>query len=154
MRVGLVWSGNPAHGNDRNRSIFLRELDPLADIAGVTFFSLQKGPAAAQTGDSTLRLKLVDHTARLSDFAETAALLSNLDLLITVDTSVAHLAGALARPVWVMLPFSPDWRWLLDRPDSPWYLTMVLFRQRSRGEWKPVIESIASELRRHIEGRR
>ena len=148
MRVGLVWSGNPAHGNDRNRSIFLRELDPLADIAGVTFFSLQKGPAAAQTGDSTLRLKLVDHTARLSDFAETAALLSNLDLLITVDTSVAHLAGALARPVWVMLPFAPDWRWLLDRDDSPWYPTMRLFRQPAPDDWRTVVARVAEELPR------
>jgi hypothetical protein len=132
-RVGLVWSGNPHHGNDRNRSIYLRDLEPLAGCPGVTFFSLQKGAAGSQASDSTLKIKVVDHTPRLTDFSETAALLLNLDLIITVDTSVAHLAGALGRPIWVLLPFAPDWRWMLDRADSPWYPTMRLFRQTPAG---------------------
>jgi len=133
-RVGLVWSGNPHHGNDRNRSIYLRDLQPLADVPGVTFFSLQKGAAGSQASDSTLKIKVVDHTPRLTDFSETAALLANLELIITVDTSVAHLAGALGRPIWVLLPFAPDWRWMIDRTDSPWYPTMRLFRQRQPTE--------------------
>jgi tetratricopeptide (TPR) repeat protein len=151
-RVGLVWSGNPHHKNDRNRSILLREFEPLADLDGVTFLSLQKGAASGQASDSTLKLKLVDHTPRLTDFAETAALLSNLDLIITVDTSVAHLAGALARPTWVLLPFAPDWRWMLKRTDSPWYPTMRLFRQSQPGQWEPVIGAVSEALR--MEGRR
>jgi tetratricopeptide (TPR) repeat protein len=146
-RVGVVWSGNPAHGNDRYRSMSLRELEPLAEVEGVTLYSLQKGAAAAQLGDSTLHIRPVDHTARLTDFTETAALLENLDLLITVDTSVAHLAGALGRPVWLMLPFAPDWRWLLDRTDSPWYPTMRLFRQTAIGQWQPVVNDIVAALR-------
>ena len=152
-RVGLVWSGNPQHGNDRNRSIFLRDLEPLAAVANVTFFSLQKGAAATQASDSTLKIKVVDHTPRLSDFSETAALLMNLDLIITVDTSVAHLAGALGRPIWVLLPFAPDWRWMLDRTDSPWYPTMRLFRQPRPTQWEEVIRSVATALQ-NIDGRR
>jgi ADP-heptose:LPS heptosyltransferase len=89
---------------------------------------------------------LIDHTARLRDFADTAALISNLDLIVTVDTSVAHLAGALAKPVWVLLPKVPDWRWMLDRPDSPWYPTMRLFRQSAAGDWRLVISQVAGEL--------
>jgi hypothetical protein len=146
-KVGIVWSGNPQHGNDRNRSMSLRDLEPLAEAPDVTFLSLQKGAAAAQLGDSTLRLRPIDHMARLTDFSETAALLENLDLLITVDTSVAHLAGALGRPVWVMLPFAPDWRWLIDRSDSPWYPTMRLFRQPGIAQWQPVIRDMVMSLR-------
>jgi len=145
-RVGLVWSGNPKHANDRNRSIPLRELEPLAALANVTFFNLQKGPAAGQMSDSTLQLKLIDHTARLHDFADTAALIANLDLVMTVDTSVAHLAGALGKPVWVLLPKVADWRWMLDRGDSPWYPTMRLWRQRVAGEWASVVRQIEAEL--------
>jgi ADP-heptose:LPS heptosyltransferase len=93
----------------------------------------------------------MDHTARLTDFAETAAFLENLDLLVTVDTSVAHLAGALGRPTWTMLPFSPDWRWQLDRADSPWYPTMRLFRQTRQGDWTDVIARVRDELKRFCE---
>jgi tetratricopeptide (TPR) repeat protein len=143
-RIGLLWSGTPHHGNDRNRSITLRQLDPLAGIKGVSFMTLQKGAAATQVSDSTLKLRLVDHTPRLTDFGETAALMQHLDLIVTVDTSVAHLAGAMARPVWVLLPFAPDWRWMLDRSDSPWYPTMRLFRQPQPGQWDPVIRAVGS----------
>jgi tetratricopeptide (TPR) repeat protein len=145
-RVGLVWSGNPKHTNDRNRSIPLREFEPLADLPNLNFFSLQKGPAAGQMSDSTLRLRLIDHTARLHDFADTAAMISLLDVVITVDTSVAHLAGAMGKPTWVLLPKVPDWRWMLDRADSPWYPTVRLMRQRQAGEWAGVIDAVASAL--------
>jgi hypothetical protein len=145
-RVGLVWSGNPKHANDRNRSIPLRAFEPLAALTHVTFFNLQKGPAAGQMSDSTLTLKLIDHTAKLHDFADTAALIAHLDLVITVDTSVAHLAGALAKPVWVLLPKVPDWRWMLDRADSPWYPTMRLFRQDAIGDWAGVVRQVKEEL--------
>ena len=145
-RVGLVWSGNPKHANDRNRSIPLREFEPLASLAHLNFFNLQKGPAAGQISDSTLKLKLVDHTAKLHDFADTAALMSYLDLIVTVDTSVAHLAGALGRPVWVLLPKVADWRWLLDRRDSPWYPTLRLFRQDTAADWASVVRQVKEEL--------
>jgi tetratricopeptide (TPR) repeat protein len=145
-RVGLVWSGNPKHNNDKNRSLPLRAFEPLAALSHITFISLQKGPGAAQLTDPTLNLKPIDPTPRLHDFADTAALIKQLDLVITVDTSVAHLAGALGQPVWVLLPHNPDWRWMLDRTDSPWYPTMRLFRQSVPGQWEPVIRAIAEEL--------
>jgi hypothetical protein len=145
-RVGLVWSGNPKHSNDRRRSIPLRAFDPLVDVPNLSLFSLQNGPAAGQLSDSTLRLKLTDHTARLTDFGETAALIGNLDLVITVDTSVAHLAGAMAKPVWVLLAHVPDWRWMLNRPDSPWYPTARLFRQPAPGDWDSVVRAVVVAL--------
>ncbi len=145
-RVGLVWSGNPKHSNDANRSIPLRRFEPLADMKDLTFFSLQKGAAAGQMSDSTLKLKLIDHTARLNDFNETAALIAQLDLVITVDTSVAHVAGAMGKDVWLLLPYVPDWRWLLSRDDSPWYPTMRLIRQEKPGDWASVVRRVAVDL--------
>jgi tetratricopeptide (TPR) repeat protein len=144
LRVGLVWSGNPQHDNDHNRSIPLRTLLPVTS-ANAAFVSLQKDLRA---GDDALLAQggIIDLTSHVTDFAETAALLSCLDLVITVDTSVAHLAGALGRPTWVLLPFVPDFRWLLGREDSPWYPTLRLFRQRERGDWNPVIERVEREL--------
>ncbi len=126
LRVGLVWSGNPSHVNDHNRSIPLRMLSGLFG-ADAAFVSLQKNP---KPDDAVIleQAGVIDLTAQLTDFAETAALLSQLDLVITVDTSVAHLAGALGRPTWILLPYLPDWRWLLGRDDSPWYPTVRLFR--------------------------
>jgi len=143
-RVGLVWSGNPNHGNDRNRSVPLRTLLPLLDV-DAAFVSLQKD---ARPEDQAILEQggIVDLTAGLSDFAETAALVSCLDIVITVDTSVAHLAGALARPTWIMLPYSPDFRWLLDRDDSPWYPTVRLFRQAATRDWNEVIDRVWSAL--------
>ena len=145
-RVGLVWSGNPKHANDRHRSIPLREFEPLASLAHINFFNLQKGPAAGQMSDSTLKLKLIDHTAKLHDFADTAAVIAHLDLIVSVDTSVAHLAGALGKPAWVLLPKVADWRWLLERSDSPWYPTMRLFRQDAAGDWASVIGRVRADL--------
>ena len=152
LRVGLVWSGNPKHGNDHNRSIPLLMLAPLLDT-DATFVSLQKDPRA---DDRTLlreRTDILDLTADLTDFVETAALISCLDLVITVDTSVAHLAGALGCPTWILLPFVPDYRWLLDRDDSPWYPTVRLFRQTETREYGSVVERVRRELQELAPGR-
>ncbi|HEY7091041.1 MAG TPA: glycosyltransferase family 9 protein, partial [Tepidisphaeraceae bacterium] len=144
-RVGLAWAGRPSHRNDQNRSIDLNLLaSHLSNIPGVTYFSLQKGAATNLPGSA---MPMIDHTSELSDFADTAALIANLDLVITVDTAVAHLAGALGKPVWVLLPFVPDWRWMLNRDDSPWYPTMRLFRQQSIGDWTVPLESVSEQLR-------
>ena len=144
--IGLVWAGNPAHTNDRNRSLPLSCFAPLARLPGVRLFSLQKGPQAAELLAPPAGLRLRDLGQELADFAETAAAILNLDLVITADTAVAHLAGALARPVWTLLPFAPDWRWLLDRADSPWYPTMRLFRQPRPRDWAAAIEKVREAL--------
>ena len=150
-RVGLVWSGNPDHKNDVNRSTSLRLLSRILDV-DLTFISLQKDPRAS---DKALlaQTEIVDLTTHLTDFAETAALVSCLDLVITVDTSIAHLAGALGRPTWILLPWTPDYRWLLDRDDSPWYPTMRLFRQTATRDYASVLDRVRSELIRLISAR-
>jgi hypothetical protein len=146
LKVGLAWAGNPNFKADRTRSISLDRLAPLSQVPGVTFFSLQKGAAAAQANRPPPGLKLIDLSPDLHDFADTAAAMAAMDLVITTDTSVAHLAGALGRPVWVMLQFVSDWRWLLERDDSPWYPTMRLFRQTALGDWPGVIGRIRLAL--------
>jgi Flp pilus assembly protein TadD len=145
FKVGLAWAGNPTHVNDRNRSISLAALAPLATVQGVSFYSLQKGDAGKQAKASP-GLHLIDRTDDLKDFADTAALVANLDLVICVDTAVAHLAGALGKPVWTLLPFTTDWRWLLKREDCPWYPSMRLFRQPGRGDWGSVIKRVGEAL--------
>jgi tetratricopeptide (TPR) repeat protein len=145
MRVGLVWSGNPKHANDRNRSIPLKTLARVLDV-DATFISLQKEPRPADAEFLRERTDIVDVSADLSDFAETAALVSCLDLVITVDTSVAHLSGALGRPTWILLPYVPDYRWLLNRDDSPWYPTVRLFRQTKSREYDSVVDRVRAEL--------
>jgi tetratricopeptide (TPR) repeat protein len=145
LRVGLVWSGNPNHGNDHNRSVSLQTLSRLFDV-DATFVSLQKD---VRPGDEAIlreRTDIIDLTADLSDFNETAALISCLDLVITVDTSVAHLAGALGRPTWILLPYTPDYRWLLGRDDSPWYPTVRLFRQTVERDYAEVLDRVRGEL--------
>jgi Flp pilus assembly protein TadD len=149
LRVGLVWSGNPDHKNDHNRSIPLRTLAPLLDC-DVQFVSLQKGARDQDRAFLGEHADIVDLTEQLTDFCETAALVGCLDLVISVDTSVVHLAGALGVPVWTMLPFNPDWRWLLNRNDSPWYRSMRLFRQPERGDWASVVDSVRLELEGHV----
>lgn len=144
-RIGLTWAGNPEHENDRNRSMPASALAPLIEGASGSFFSLQvpAGPA------DLARLppgRVTDLAPDLHDFAETAAAIHSLDLVISVDTAVAHLAGALARPVWLLLPHLPEWRWMLDRPDTPWYPTMRLFRQAAAGDWGSVVASVTVEL--------
>ena len=143
-KVGLVWAGNPNHANDHNRSRPLQEFAPLAAVDKVAYFALQKGAAGEQPAPAGLALtQLGPH---LDDFYDTAAALAALDLLISVDTSVAHLAGALGRPVWLMLPNAADWRWLRIRDDTPWYPTMRLFHQDQDGSWQTVFETVAGEL--------
>jgi Flp pilus assembly protein TadD len=144
LRVGLVWSGNPRHINDRDRSIRLREMLPILEV-GATFVSLQKDPRP----DDKVALagtRIIDWTTELNDFAETAALISCLDLVISVDTSVAHLAAALGRPTWILLPHTPDYRWLLGRDDSPWYPRVHLFRQSESRDYGDVIGRVRTAL--------
>ena len=147
LRVGIAWAGNPGHQNDAERSIALSALTPLASAGpGIELHSLHvtaESSASIASGELCVR----DHAQLLRDFADTAALISNLDLIVSVDTSVAHLAGALRRPVWLMLAHPPDGRWMLGRSDTPWYPTMRLFRQKRPGEWAQVIEEVAAELR-------
>jgi hypothetical protein len=147
LRVGLVWAGNPRHQNDRNRSIAPERLAPLLRVRGVSWVSLQLGaPVERLREQAPEGAVLVDIAPELTDLAETAAAIVQLDLVVAVDTAVAHLAGALGRPVWVLLPAVPDWRWLLGREDSPWYSTMRLFRQQRAGDWDGVVARIAAAL--------
>lgn len=149
-RIGLAWSGRAGHKNDHNRSMPLAMLAPLFAL-DATFIVVQKDIRAVDA--PLVAERLLDYGESLGDFTDTAALMQNLDLVISVDTSVAHLAGALARPVWVLLPFTPDWRWLLDRTDSPWYPTARLFRQSTTRRWDPVVrivrDALADFLRSH-----
>jgi tetratricopeptide (TPR) repeat protein len=145
LRVGLAWAGRPTNKQDRKRSMTLDHFAPLA-ADGITFFSLQKGPAAAQAANPPPGMRVIDFTADLHDLADTAASIAHLDLVISVDTAVAHLAGAMGKPVWTLLPFKPDWRWMLGRTDSPWYPTMRLFRQSRPGDWMDVIAKVRQEL--------
>ncbi|MEI9925920.1 MAG: tetratricopeptide repeat-containing glycosyltransferase family protein [Bradyrhizobium sp.] len=145
LRVGLVWAGNPNHKNDRNRSIPLRLLTRILDV-GATFVSLQKDVRPSDKAVLDERSDIVDLIAHLTDFTETAALIGCLDLVITVDTSVAHLAGSLGCPTWIVLPYTPDYRWLLDRDDSPWYPTVRLFRQNQTRDYEMVLDRVRSEL--------
>jgi tetratricopeptide (TPR) repeat protein len=149
LRVGLVWAGNPAHPRDRRRSMDPTPLFRMAAEFGskVRWFSLQKLAGGAGVDPREAGLKLMDFTVDLADFAQTAALISQLDLVLTVDTSVAHLAGAMGIPVWVMLPFMPDWRWQLGRSDSPWYPVMRLFRQQGPDVWDSVLRDVSGALR-------
>jgi ADP-heptose:LPS heptosyltransferase len=138
-----VWSGNAANFNDRARSVPLATLlRHLPTAPGLRYYSLQKGPAAAQLTSGPL----IDFAPRLTDFAETAAAIAKLDLVISVDTSVAHLAGALGARVWTLIPEPPEFRWMLDREDSPWYPTMRLFRQKRAGDWDEPMQRVADDL--------
>ena len=153
LKVGIVWAGSPSHGNDHNRSCELELFAPLAGIDGVRLYGLQKGPAEAQARKLSPVTELTSLSESLNDFSDTAAAIANLDLVISVDTAPAHLAGAMARPTWVLLPFAPDWRWMLDWTDSPWYPTTRLFRQNQWGDWDPVFQCIHEELRQLAAGR-
>ena len=145
-KVGIVWAGRPEHKRDRHRSLSLAQLAPLATIPNLAFYALQKGAAVTQADDAPAGMRLEILSPLLGDFADTAAAITALDLVITVDTSVAHLAGALGKPVWIMLPYAPDWRWLEERSDSPWYPTARLFRQDASRRWGPVVESVTTAL--------
>jgi tetratricopeptide (TPR) repeat protein len=148
LRVGLVWAGNPRFRGDQLRSTTLEALLPLTEVDGISFFSLQFGPAVAQLAPLQSKFPVTDACSQNKDFAETAALLATLDLVISVDTAVAHLAGAMGLPVWVLLPHLADWRWLEQREDSPWYPSARLFRQSAPGDWKSLAERLREALRR------
>ena len=147
-RVGLAWAGNPAHPRDRLRSIALEQLVPLLNVVGTTFYSLQFGSGAEQMKRMPPDVQLIDLGDELKDFANVAAIVANLDLVISIDSAIAHLAGALGKPVWILLNKGCDWRWFLEREDSPWYPTARLFRQTSSGEWQDVVKRVELELRR------
>jgi tetratricopeptide (TPR) repeat protein len=146
-RVGLAWAGNPTHPRDRLRSIALEQLVPLWNVTGTTFYSLQFGSGAEQMKQLPPGVQLVDLGDELKDFANVAAIVANLDLMISIDSAVAHLAGALGKPVWILLNKGCDWRWFLEREDTPWYPTARLFRQSTSGQWQDVVKCIEIELR-------
>jgi FKBP-type peptidyl-prolyl cis-trans isomerase 2 len=148
FKVGIAWAGDPSYKKDHLRSLRLKDLKTLLRMKDISFYQLQKENSADQELPIEEELKLIDFTYLIEDFADTAALIENLDLIISVDTSVAHLAGALGKTVWTLLPYIPDWRWMLDREDSPWYPTMKLFRQPAPGDWDSVMKQVAEELKK------
>jgi hypothetical protein len=146
-RIGLAWSGSQTLANDRNRSIALERLAPLLTL-DLDFVSLQKDLRERDRAALSAHRNLLHVGERLEDFRDVAALAELVDLVISVDTAAAHLAGAMAKPAWVLLPFAPDWRWLLGRDDSPWYPGTRLFRQSQRGDWRGVIDRVGADLAR------
>ena len=145
-KVGVVWAGSPNNRLDRYRSCALRDLLPLLRVPGIDFFSLQKGERARELGELPADIRVHDVSPRLNDFGDLALVIDQLDLIISVDTSVAHLAGALGRPVWTLLAHAPDWRWLLETENSPWYPTMKVFRQRREGDWGELVQRVEGAL--------
>jgi tetratricopeptide (TPR) repeat protein len=145
LNVGIVWAGAPTHGNDKNRSCDVRLFKPMTDMPGIKLYSLQKGPASAQL-DKRPDWPMQNLVMSCQDLMDTACIMQHLDLIISVDTALAHLAGALGKPTWTLLPFAPDWRWLLKREDTPWYPTMRLFRQDMPGDWQEVFERVQQAL--------
>jgi hypothetical protein len=154
FKVALAWAGSAVNKNDRHRSMPLSALGPLAAVDGVEFYTLQFGKPAEEVASPPAGMRLIDHTSQIRDFADTAALLPELDLVICVDTALAHLAGAMGRPVWVLLQFTPDFRWLLEGRTTAWYPSMRLFRQKKFGDWAEVIEGVAAELGEYVEKNR
>jgi tetratricopeptide (TPR) repeat protein len=153
LRVGLTWGGNPKHSRESQRSIPLQQLARITRIEGATFYSLQKGAAAAGLKALAPELRIIDLDGEQKDFADTAAIAANLDLVISIDTSVLHLAGAIGRPVWILLHNLPDWRWLRGRTTSPWYPTAKLFRQTVAGDWSGVLDQVEESLRTLVNDR-
>lgn len=146
LKVGIVWAGKSTHGNDHNRSCTLKLFSRLAKIDGVQLYSLQKGTVSLQLTELKMTIAIENLAEECEDFSDTAAVIENLELVISVDTAVAHLAGAMGKEVWTLLPFAPDWRWMLGREDSPWYPTMRLFRQPEPGCWEDVFQRVAKQL--------
>jgi tetratricopeptide (TPR) repeat protein len=150
-KVGLVWAGSPTHKGDRLRSLALGDLLPLRSVRSAEFVSLQMGPAAAQARGADSVFELPEPCAEAVDFADTARVIAGLDLVITVDTAVAHLAGTMGKPVWILLSNAPDWRWGLHGTSTDWYPSARLFRQTAPGGWREVLTGVVQELRREIE---
>lgn len=151
FKIGIVWAGHPDHLNDHNRSVLLSKFEAINSLDGISLFSLQKEKYERWTDIIPAELFEKDLGEEISDFADTAAIIENLDLVISVDTAVVHLAGALGKNVWTLVPFSPDWRWMTDREDSPWYPTMRLFRQPAPGDWDSVFKRVIKCLREQLE---
>ena len=149
LKIGIVWAGRPTHANDNNRSIDLKWFKCLLDIRNCEFFSLQVGERREDIKQHGCHHTIKGLGEQFTDFHHTASAILQLDLVISVDTAVAHLAGALGKAVWTLLPFVPDWRWMLDRSDSPWYPSMTLFRQKETGDWSPVFEQLRLALTRY-----
>jgi Tfp pilus assembly protein PilF len=149
-RIGLAWTGRPTHPNDRRRSMPLSMLAPVAQAGPAAFISLQKPLPVRDAESMRLFPHMTDLSSELTDFGETAALIENLDLVVTVDTSMGHLAGALGRPVWILIPKAADWRWMLDREDSPWYPSARLFRQQKPGAWDEPLARLSAALRQEL----
>ena len=149
-RLGLVWSGRPTHGNDFNRSMSLQRLGDLAKLDGVALLSVQMGPGQAEIGRYFGRAPLINLGAEIENFADTMAIFECIDRLVAVDTGVAHLAGAMGKPVSILVPFAPDWRWLLGRTDTPWYPTVTLHRQDAPGQWDGAIAKMLETVRAEI----
>jgi Flp pilus assembly protein TadD len=145
-KVGVAWAGSSAHPNDANRSLPPAFLKPLLNLPGIRWHSLQTGEAASVLSQPDFAGRMVDLGSRFGDFHDTAEAIRELDLVLVVDTAVAHLAGAMGKPVWLLLPFEAEWRWMTARNDSPWYPTMRLFRQSSPGNWQELIERVARQL--------
>ncbi|NEP79565.1 MAG: TIGR03032 family protein [Okeania sp. SIO3B3] len=145
-KVGIVWGGSPTHKNDHNRSCKLTDFLPILQVPGVQFYSLQKGEKTQELTQLSSNIQIEDMSSQLNNYADTAAIIDRLDLVISVDTSVAHLAGALGKPVWTLLCFNADWRWLQEVENTPWYPTMKLFRQSQSREWQEVVEKVQAEL--------
>ncbi|MCF8067713.1 MAG: tetratricopeptide repeat-containing glycosyltransferase family protein [Desulfobacterales bacterium] len=150
FKVGIVWAGRPEHTNDHNRSCGLKYFEPLFTLPGIKIYGLQKGTAALEANNPLYQDIFVNFDEKFKDFNDTAGAIHNLDLVISVDTSVAHLAGAMGKPVWLLLPFSPDWRWMVGRDESPWYPSMRLFRQPRNGNWGSVFKKVESELKKTL----
>jgi len=147
LKVGLVWAGNPKHSDDYKRSSSLKYFQRLFNIPNIAFYSLQKELKSAELKEISAPINLVDLSSKINDFADTAAVIAQLDLVITVDTAVAHLAGAIGKPVWVLLCYNADWRWMTEREDSPWYPSVRLFRQNQRGDWQEVMARVSEALK-------
>jgi hypothetical protein len=158
LRVGLVWAGNPAPNNivanrkDAKRSVALKQLDSLGEVPHVDWISLQTWQAAQQIREAGAPLRLIDTGEYLTDFMETAALIANLDLVISVDTSVCHLTGAIGKPVWILLPFVGEWRWGLDETHAHWWPSARLFRQHRAGDWPDVVARLKEALLELVPG--
>ncbi len=146
LKVGIAWAGNPNHSRDKIRSVYLNRFEKFTSINSLRLFSLQKGEAAKEINEVNFNIRDLSSFG-MNDFSDTAAVISNLDLVITVDTSVAHLAGALGKETWLLLPYFPDWRWMLERTDTPWYPSLKLFRQPKPGDWETVFQNVMDELK-------
>ncbi len=147
FKVGIVWAGSPSYGHDHNRSCKFKYFAPLMKIPGVQVYGLQKGLAAKQSSQLSDKISITNLGDEFHNFSDTAAAIENLDLVISVDTAVLHLAGAMAKPTWAILGYPSDWRWLLNRSDSPWYPTMRLFRQKKQNQWDDVFADVTQKLR-------